>query len=81
MAGAENGHFSSTKFLKFLVELKSPNLAPKCHKTHKLNPEQAISVQEQINDGFTAWIIGEVEQLSDGKWVCQSVPLFKPHEG
>ena len=49
-AGTKNGHFGANNFMKFEVELKNLNLIPKGHKVHKLNPEQAHSLQEQGND-------------------------------
>ena len=47
---------------------------------HKLNPEQANSLQEQINYWLAAGIMKEVEQLSDWDWVCAMVPVTKPCE-
>ena len=60
-AGAKNGHFGATKLMKFEIELKGPNLTPKHHKVHKLNIEQANSLQEQINDWLAAGVIKEVK--------------------
>ena len=64
--------------MKFEEEIKNPNLTPKYHKACKLNPEQANSLQDQINDWLAAGVIEQVEQLSYCNWVCAIVPVLKP---